>query len=121
MTNFIESLLIRFLSSIGLKRRLASFVALALNLAPQVPELAPAIPLLQYLGTLLDVTGVAHANAAGTTFAPNAKAITIASYLRILIQASAAIPALQPYVGLLNTLAVILSAFGLGVASIASK
>lgn len=50
----------------GAKRTIGLLLLLASQAATFYPPLAPAIPILQGLGTLFGVTGLAHAAAAGT-------------------------------------------------------
>lgn len=95
----------KLLKSLGLKRKLASFLSVVLAVAASVPEGADIAPYVMYIASFFGITGLVHAGAAGTV--GKYKNATIASILSVLIGFAAQYPLLAPYLPLLYTLAAV--------------
>jgi hypothetical protein len=83
-------------------------------LAQTVPQVQPIIVVLQWLAGLVGGVGVVQATAVGTL--SQAKLSGIASILAALVAIAQFIPALAPYVPLLEKLAAMFGAMGVGAA-----
>lgn len=93
-------------TSVGFKRRLAAFIAMAAQLAAAFPVLAPVLPLLNWAAGLLGTAGVLHSVPANTT--TKYLSGTLTSVLVALLVAAQYLPALEAYVPFINKLILIL-------------
>lgn len=101
-------------NSLGLKRKIASALAVVLELVRQIPEAAPFIAILEQIIAGLGGAAVAHASAAGTV--NKFKLATVSSVLSFILGMSYALPALAPYRQILEKLSTIVGAAALGSA-----
>lgn len=107
------------LSSEGLKRKIASVIAFLLGLTMTVPALSFAIPVLTALAGLFGGVGAIQAVSVGSV--SKAKIATISSVLSLLLLVATYVPALKPYVHVLQQLAAMLGAAGTGALAAPSK
>jgi len=99
-------------NSTGLKRKLSSLLTLLSGATAVVPFLSPLSALLQSAAGLIGAAGVAHATVAGTW--QNKVLVSLASAVAALLTVSHYVPALQPYTGALQQVALILGSLGIG-------
>lgn len=106
------------ISSLGLKRKLSALFAVLSKLIATVPDLAPFAPLLESIAAFFGITGVVHAGKKGTlTDAPLA---TIAAFFNALKLVAESVPALAPYVYIINAVAMVFNTLALGSATMKS-
>lgn len=110
MPSFIQ----KFFESVGLKRKISTYLTAVTALMVQYPELQIALPLLQYIAAFFGITGVVH-GVKGENI-PKFKLASIVSLLSVLIVAAAKIPALNQYSLLLHQIALIIAPFASGYA-----
>lgn len=101
-------------NSLGLKRKLASALAVVLEVVRYIPEAAPFVAILEQIVAGLGGAAVAHASTAGTV--SKFKLATASSVLSFLLGMSYAVPALAPYRAILEKLASLVGAAALGSA-----
>lgn len=99
--------------STGLKRKIAGYFSAVLEILRYTPALTQFVPFVETVAGIFGVAGVAHAGAAGTI--DKQKVLSLASIVAALVSAATFIPILLPYVPLLQKLAGILGAIGLGL------
>lgn len=104
----------KLLASKGGKRLLASLIAVLTSISMLIPGLGSVIVYLQSIAGAVGGVGVAHAASAGTLGA--AKIASLSSIFSFLILLSHYVPALVPYVALLQQLAT-----GLGISAVSMK
>lgn len=104
--------------SSGLKRLIASALCAIIEVLRGIPGTAEIISVLEALAGAFGAVGLTHAAAAKTV--TRKKLTGIASLIAILIIIAQYVPALQPYVPLLEKIAAILGSAGVG-AAIAAK
>lgn len=102
---------IGLLVSKGLKRRVASLLAVLSGLADTVPEVGFLVHYVNLVAGFFGITGVAHAAKAGTVM--KFKATSTASFLVAFLAAAQAYPVLLPFVPLVQKLAFMFGVFGL--------
>jgi len=101
-----------WLSSLGIKRYLASIIEAVLPIVRSIPGLEAYVSILEQVAGIVGATGVAHA-----TVSKNKKSLKLASItstLSALIAVAAYIPALTPYVAALKLLTSVLGAIAVG-------
>ncbi len=101
-------------SSSGLKRLIASALCAVIEVLRSIPGTGEIVAVLEALAGVFGVTGLAHAAVAKTV--SQKKLAGVASLIAILIIIAQYVPALQPYVPLLEKIAAILGSAGVGVA-----
>lgn len=104
----------KLLASKGGKRLLASLIAVLTSISMLIPGLGDAINYLQSIAGAVGAVGVTHAVEAKTLKAH--KVATLSSIFSFLILLSHYVPALVPYVALLQQLAA-----GLGISAVSMK
>jgi len=108
MTTLVQ----KFFESVGLKRKIATYLTAVMTIMVQYPELQIALPLLQYVAGFFGITGIVHALNAGTI--QKFKLTSLASLFAILIAGAAHITTLKPFAGLIQELALLVSVFATG-------
>ena len=101
--------------STGLKRQIASLLLVLIELARSTPVLSGYVIVLEQLATLFGATGATHAAIAGTL--DKHKVSSIASILAVLLGIGTFVPALTPYLPILQKIASLLGAVSLGIAT----
>lgn len=101
--------------SYGLKRLIAAALSVLLGLVPVFPQAQLLINVLQWIAGLLGGVGVVQATAVGTL--SQAKLSSLASVFAALVTIAQFIPALAPYIPLLEKLAALFGAMGVGAAA----
>lgn len=97
-------------SSSGIKRKLASIVAVLISLGSAVPGLDVFVGVLNSINAALGGAAVAHASATGTL--GTYKLSGIASILTLIAGISSYIPVLAPYTAILQQIAGLFGAAG---------
>ncbi len=101
-------------SSSGIKRQLASILAVVISIASSVPGLEVLVGVLNYINVALGGTAVSHAVVAGTV--TKHKLVTLASILSLIAGLGAYIPSLAPFIEILQQVAGLLGAAGVSSA-----
>lgn len=114
MATFVQ----RFFDSIGLKRKVATYLTAVMALMVQYPELQIALPILQYIAGFFGVAGIVHALNKDTI--PRFKLASLVSLLGVLMAAAAKFPSLHQYSALLQQIAIVIAPFGAGYVLAAS-
>lgn len=99
-------------NSQGFKRKIASILAIAIEIAASVPELAPLVIPLQYIAGFFSVTGIAHGAVAQNI--NQYKLATLASILTALAAIAHFVPQLAPFEDWLRKAAAIVGSIVLG-------
>lgn len=99
-------------SSVGLKRLISAALSALLGIAPQFPQVQPLILVLQWLAGVLGGVGVVHAVSVGTL--GKGKLSSLASVFATLALLAGYVPALAPYAHILQELAALFGAAGVG-------
>lgn len=107
MSNFFTNLF----SSTGLKRRIASLAAAAIELARSVPQLSPALPVLEYIAGVFGGVGITHAGLEGTL--SKGKLVGLSAALSTFILIASFTPSLAVAVPILSKIAAYLGVAGL--------
>lgn len=102
------------LDSIGLKRRIASFIAILIAIASGNPELEPYVPVLVWIGSFFGVVGLTQAAVNGTL--TKYSAASVASFFTILLAIAEFYPPLAPFISILQKLAALFGAATVGTA-----
>ena len=104
------SIFSNYFKSTGVKRRIASLIAVMSGIAATTPSLAGAVPLLQWLAAAFGGVGVGHAVTEGTV--GTAKAASWSSIFSVLLALTTQFPALAPFASLIQVLAMVFGAAG---------
>lgn len=115
----MTTVLQKFFDSVGLKRKVATYLTAVMTVIAQYPDLQVALPLLQYIAGFFGITGIVHALNNGTI--QKFKLTSLASLFGVLIAAAAHIGALKPYAALLQELGLVISVFASGHTLATSK
>lgn len=102
-----------FFESLGIKRKIAAFIAVVLAIVSTHPQFQFILPYITWLGGLVGVTGLVHAAAKGTLGA--FKTLSWASLFTTLLAFAQTIPALHPYIPTLLLLASLFGVTGLAI------
>lgn len=107
-----------FLRSLGLKRLVASWLNVIVEVLRAVPGTAETVASIEVVAGLFGITGLGHAGVSGTV--TKKKIATASALVSVLLAASYAIPALAPFAPILQKAAAVLGAAAVG-SSLATK
>lgn len=106
-----------FFNSFGLKRLIASYLSVIVEVLRSIPGTADVIHVLEVVAGMFGIVGITHAGTSGNI--TRKKLSTAAAALAFLIVLARFIPAMGPFVPFLEKAAALIGAASLGV--LASK
>lgn len=101
-------------TSFGIKRLVAAILLPILELLKSIPGTGELIMAVEAIAALFGVTGLAHAAKARTI--SRKKLLSTAALLAILLEIAQLVPALHPYIPLLQKIAALFGAVAAGSA-----
>lgn len=96
----------------SLKRKIASYLSVLLELVRPIPELAFVVPTVEMLAGAFGVVGITHAAGGGTV--KTYKVLSLGALFSVLVAAAHVIPQLAPALPILIKLAALFGAVGFG-------
>ena len=100
-------------SSFGLKRLIASYLSIIIEVLRAMPGTAEVISTIEVVAGLFGITGIAHAGATGDL--TRKKISTAAAALAGLVFVARFVPALAPFIPILEKIAAMLGAAAVGI------